>query len=651
MKINKLLINGLLLILGTSCSNEDTYTLCDECKDQKVIDITQFGLPTDGSTDCSDLINAIIADLPPEGGTILIPEGTFRLDSPIQLTRNFITLKGVNEDVVAASADARESRLILGNAEYAFHVAPVADIDGRKNRISGAEVSGLTLVGKADHQGTGIFIEHDNDRLHFSNIKMENMYQGVKAQGCDAITLAQIDATDVVNGIEMNGGIQNMVTNSVFGSAQGGVAAYISGESNLIFSRNKLTANDGRCANFVGCNRVNISDNEFTGNKMTFFDLGGQNNLISDNLFTVNRSDNQLNGKEADYGVIHVKGEYNHFTSNTINVSWNEGIENPVTVNAAEGENNRFTDCTIGNVHSNQVFYISESSEVIDCGVTEENIKVKPSEALDLTNAAYVITYDTPEEIEDDDEKASYAWFKKQFVNGKVITPAMLTSEDLSVYDVIWVHIDRVGIGAGSDKLPLSADVVAALTAYYKNGGNLFLSNHATQLVVPLGRTERAPGIFGDGEEGDGSDIWTINANIGMEYDHRAHPIFASMVISTDAFPHETFPLIGPGRREDHNCMWDLNSYGFPDLYPNAGNVVKAFEEENNATVLATWGHVTDYCCAGMVEFAPTTEYQGTCIAIGLAAYEWNQNSNLNIYQDNIALMTKNILHYLSDKK
>lgn len=650
MKINRLLISGLLLILGTSsCSNDDNSTLCDECSAQKVIDITQFGLSNDGSTDCADLINAIIADLPPEGGTILIPEGTFRLDSPIRLTRNFVTLKGVNDDAVAPVADAKSSRLVLGNAEYALHVAPVADINGRKNRISGVEVSGLTLVGKANHQGTGIFVEHDNDRLHFFNIKMENMYQGIKVQGCDAITLARIHAVDVVNGIEMNGGIQNMVTNSVFGSAQGGMAARISGESNLIFSHNQLTATDDRCVNFIGCSRVNISDNEFTGNKMTFFDLSGQNNLISDNLFTVNRSDNQLNGKEADYGVIHVKGEYNHFSANTINVSWNEDIENPTTVNTTEGENNRFTGCTIENTSSNRVFYISELSEVIDCGVTAENIKVKPS-GVDLTKAAYVITYNTPEEIVDDDEKASYAWFKKQFVNGKIITSAALTSEDLSVYDVVWVHIDRVGIGAGWDKLPLSADAIAALTAYYKNGGNLFLSNHASQLVVPLGRTQRAPGIFGDGEGGDGSDIWTINANIGMEYDHRAHPAFAGMVTSSQ-FSHETLPLIGPGRREDHNCMWDLNSYGFPGLYPNAGNVVKAFEQENTATVLATWGHVTDYCCAGMVEFAPTTEYQGTCIAIGLAAYEWNQNSNLNVYQDNMVLMTKNILHYLSAKK
>ena len=68
----------MLLMLGTSCSNDDTYTLCDECNVQKIIDITQFGLPTDGSTDCADLINAIIADLPPEGGTILIPEGTMK---------------------------------------------------------------------------------------------------------------------------------------------------------------------------------------------------------------------------------------------------------------------------------------------------------------------------------------------------------------------------------------------------------------------------------------------------------------------------------------------------------------------------------------------------------------------------------------------
>ncbi len=43
-------------------------------------------------------------------------------------------------------------------------------------------------------------------------------------------------------------------------------------------------------------------------------------------------------------------------------------------------------------------------------------------------------------------EKASYTWFKKQFVNGKVITAAALAGEDLSAYDVIWVHIEPEGL-------------------------------------------------------------------------------------------------------------------------------------------------------------------------------------------------------------
>lgn len=85
MKINKFLISGLFLMLGTSCSNDDTYALCDECKGQKIIDITQFGLPTDGSTDCADLINAIIADLPPEGGRYLFPKGLFAWIAPFSL--------------------------------------------------------------------------------------------------------------------------------------------------------------------------------------------------------------------------------------------------------------------------------------------------------------------------------------------------------------------------------------------------------------------------------------------------------------------------------------------------------------------------------------------------------------------------------------
>ena len=47
------------------------------------------------------------------------------------------------------------------------------------------------------------------------------------------------------------------------------------------------------------------------------------------------------------------KGEYNHFTSNTIRADWSDGIENPVTVNAAKG-NTTVVSFTIENMNSNQ---------------------------------------------------------------------------------------------------------------------------------------------------------------------------------------------------------------------------------------------------------------------------------------------------------
>ena len=94
--------------------------------------------------------------------------------------------------------------------------------------------------------------------------------------------------------------------------------------------------------------------------------------------------------------------------------------------------------------------------------------------------------------------------------------------------------------------------------------------------------------------------------------------------------------------------MWDLNAYGYATLYPEAGNVVNAFQQENQAVVLATWGHVVDWCCAGLVEFLPTESYKGSCIAVGLAAYEWNQNSGANDYHYNIKRMTRNMLVYLA---
>ena len=77
-------------------------------------------------------------------------------------------------------------------------------------------------------------------------------------------------------------------------------------------------------------------------------------------------------------------------------------------------------------------------------------------------------------------------------------------------------------------------------------------------------------------------------------------------------------------------------------------NVVDAFEKKTSSVVLATWGHVTDYCCGGIIEFLPTADIKGRVLCIGLSAYEFNQNSVTNQYQQNTEKLTKNCIDYLA---
>ncbi len=268
----------------------------------------------------------------------------------------------------------------------------------------------------------------------------------------------------------------------------------------------------------------------------------------------------------------------------------------------------------------------------------------------------YLLTAASWSDLPDDDERAAAEWFSQQ-ENAEFITIAQLADIDVDVYPVLWIEIDRVGLALGWENLPAevsSPESIAALKAYTANGGNLFLANMATQLTVPLGivPADMAPTVYGNGDGGSGDDVWVINPYLGWDfrdgsdqgfYDRTEHAIYKDLVLEDpNGYGYPNLPLIGPGQREDHNCLWDCNIYGrgqYPDVIAN-------FEATTGSMVLATWGHVRDHCVAGLVDFFPNAEH-GRCIAMGLAAYEWNQNSGPNPYQHNIEQLTKNILDYL----
>ena len=269
---------------------------------------------------------------------------------------------------------------------------------------------------------------------------------------------------------------------------------------------------------------------------------------------------------------------------------------------------------------------------------------------------AYLLTSPSIAELPDDDERAAATWFASQ-ENAEFIHPSQLADLDADIYPVLWIEIDRVGLPLGWQNLPAeitNAETIEALRQYSANGGSLYLSNMATQLTVPLGfvTENMPPTVYGNGSGGTGSDVWVINPYLGWDfrngadqgfYDRTSHAIYQGITLQDpNNYGYNNLPLIGPGQREDHNCLWDCNLYG----KGNHPDVIKNFEVTTNSQVLATWGHVKDHCVAGLVEFYATSHH-GRCIANGLAAYEWNQNSGPNPYQSNIEKLTQNILDYL----
>jgi hypothetical protein len=289
-------------------------------------------------------------------------------------------------------------------------------------------------------------------------------------------------------------------------------------------------------------------------------------------------------------------------------------------------------------------------------GYVSEGTSVTTTVPYVAAKMAYLLIAPSIAELPDDDERAGATWFST-LDNVEFIQPSQIASLDPDIYSVIWIDIDRVGEEFGWQNLPseISNDAtIAALREYSKNGGSLYLSDMATQLTVPLGMVpeDQNPTLWGNGDGGWGDDVWCINPYLGWDfrdgsdqgfYDRTSHAVYNGLTMEDpNGYGYPCLPLIGPGQREDHNCMWDCNIYG----KGSQCDVIKNFEVTNNCLVLATWGHVRDHCVAGLVEFYATSEH-GHCIANGFSAYEWNQNSGTNPYQHNIEKLTQNILEYL----
>ena len=262
--------------------------------------------------------------------------------------------------------------------------------------------------------------------------------------------------------------------------------------------------------------------------------------------------------------------------------------------------------------------------------------------------AAYLLTASSVESLPNQEERNAANWFKVNYVDagkGDFITPSKLSEINSDTYSVIWIHIDREGIEKGWRNLPeavSSQEYVDALKAYAYDGGNLFLSKQAVQLLVAIGRIEEKyePNIYSTGSQ-EGTDVWSMNANLGLgKYNRTKNKFFKGLTASDpNNYGYDTFGLVGTGMRTDDNCMWDCKGYDFP----GTPDVIMDFQSTLGCTALATWGQVQDLSSVGVVEFNAKGDYIGKIFADGMSAFQFYQGEN-NEYKGNLEKFASNVL-------
>lgn len=242
----------------------------------------------------------------------------------------------------------------------------------------------------------------------------------------------------------------------------------------------------------------------------------------------------------------------------------------------------------------------------------------------------------------DDDEQAAYDWFHNSYKPGHglekvVFTPDNISNLNANDVKVLWIPINRQGDKESVVKPSAIYNHVKTLKEYVRDGGNLYLTNHATLLVSEIGRIADLykPNTVTYAAAAGNSDAWGVNPRFA-DMDYRGHVLYSDFVAGSK---NDNYFLNSGTSKEDHNCLWTgVSSY-------------TDFIKATNSHILGKWSQNGDTNNFGVVEFMPTKDYKGTILCNGLAAYEWNCDGNE--FVNNIKKFTENSISYLAtiDKK
>jgi lysophospholipase L1-like esterase len=289
---------------------------------------------------------------------------------------------------------------------------------------------------------------------------------------------------------------------------------------------------------------------------------------------------------------------------------------------------------------------------------------------------AYLSTYATLDDLVangSDDEAAAATWLVNEY-GGHFLSTANVAArtDTLYRYKAIWIDVAR-DMGYTDFPAELKDPVVlGAIEAYYKSGGNLFLSTFAVKLLSVMGRSDSG---FTDIKES--ADLEKNGASYGFVpatgrffarkdndissgmLDRSSDPLFKCLpkhsrkIEFDDGFGgvHPFIPMIGPGAKKAYRIAWKGAITTHPELgerwYDRVENIT-FFENDYNMEVLGTLEFFLGYSSLNVGRWLPFGVFAGKAVTLGETGYEWHQNSGANVHQQNIIQLTINILDELS---
>lgn len=316
--------------------------------------ITDYGAKGDNAFDNAPVINSLIAKFGSSGGTILIPAGDFRINSPIVVTnKNNVTIRGVNYgqrsniDPIPPGifGPAGGSKIILGaGVQYGIAVYD-----------TGPQTQGLTIkdLNFTASDGAvyqiGVFINHSNRWTRITGVSCVNLKKGIYLKQADEAKIESCWIAECEAPLHMDIGNNCVVANNSLGGQPGGITADLHAQNWLVFTGNAVFPDGYTCLWLTQANNCNVSYNFFTSPYTGAIQVeGDMNSVIGNNITATLVGGNwqpDPKGRTASYGLIRIAGNDNVLADTAI-LSWQP--VNDTRVHCVSGSRNVFRNLYIG---------------------------------------------------------------------------------------------------------------------------------------------------------------------------------------------------------------------------------------------------------------------------------------------------------------